>query len=407
MNCRIRSRVIVGCLCMALPEWDRSIRYDEWVEKGEVLRCESVFAALYLRGLSDPALRAILRPNLSDFCEVEPLSAADKGGKPPECWGRKFSNCVGSLRRWPRVEDVLRRESPTLDRVGAALRRNGLWDEAAVLDEPGRLSLGCAVVQQGLCKTVFSADYPAGWRRSLGAGAPPAVWSVGVGAAGVPAENRLEGVTAVVGGRTVSGRHLDWATAVGRAVAESGQRLVSGRAVGVDQRGMSGFAAAGGSGGLEILPHGLGRVMGGEPFIRREEECNEDSPELLSVAGWGDGFSTASAMERNALIYALADRAVVIGPRWRQGGTWHGAVDALRRRLCRVYVAMDGSDAVRALVALGAIGLRMSGDAGEMRQIWRAACLLEPEVVIAQPDLFGSVVVRERQVLGFDSRSAG
>lgn len=90
-------------------------------------------------------------------------------------------------------------------------------------------------------------------------------------------------------------------------------------------------------------------------------------------------------MERNALIYAFGRRAVVVRPRLRKGGTWHGAVDALRRRLASVFVYGD-DDAGRALVNLGA---RPFGRIDELEG------LLSEPVVAAQPSLFGALPVRE------------
>ncbi len=58
----------------------------------------------------------------------------------------------------------------------------------------------------------------------------------------------------------------------------------------------------------------------------------------LSPAGHQEGFSTALAMHRNRLLYSAAVLAIVIDPRFKAGGSWHGAVLALRQRLCRVCV---------------------------------------------------------------------
>lgn len=71
-------------------------------------------------------------------------------------------------------------------------------------------------------------------------------------------------------------------------------------------------------------------------------------------------FGTAAAMERNQLIYAAADAAVLIQPRYRQGGTWHGAISAHRLRLCQLIVPDDsGCLASRTLIALGGTPLQV------------------------------------------------
>jgi predicted Rossmann fold nucleotide-binding protein DprA/Smf involved in DNA uptake len=62
------------------------------------------------------------------------------------------------------------------------------------------------------------------------------------------------------------------------------------------------------------------------------------------------GFSVGRAMGRNRWIYALADRALVVACSEGKGGTWAGAVEALKRQ--RVYVkinnpARPGNDALR------------------------------------------------------------
>lgn len=62
-------------------------------------------------------------------------------------------------------------------------------------------------------------------------------------------------------------------------------------------------------------------------------------------------------MERNSLIYLAGEYAVAIGARFGEGGTWHGAVTALRKRLTEVRVPQDGSRASQALINLGAVPL--------------------------------------------------
>jgi hypothetical protein len=67
-------------------------------------------------------------------------------------------------------------------------------------------------------------------------------------------------------------------------------------------------------------------------------------------------------MERNALLYAFSPSTVVCHSRFREGGTWHGAIDAHRRRTTSLIVRDDGSPASRAFVALGAVPLGQPSD---------------------------------------------
>ena len=64
-------------------------------------------------------------------------------------------------------------------------------------------------------------------------------------------------------------------------------------------------------------------------------------------------------MERNSLIYAIAEAAIIVHARFKQGGTWHGAIDAQRRRLTQLVVREDSTNAAhQALISLGAVPLQ-------------------------------------------------
>ena len=68
-------------------------------------------------------------------------------------------------------------------------------------------------------------------------------------------------------------------------------------------------------------------------------------------------FNVGMAMARNKLIYALSDFALVIASDAGKGGTWAGAVEALKAGWVPVF-AVDGPDAPdgnRLLIKRGAI----------------------------------------------------
>jgi predicted Rossmann fold nucleotide-binding protein DprA/Smf involved in DNA uptake len=50
------------------------------------------------------------------------------------------------------------------------------------------------------------------------------------------------------------------------------------------------------------------------------------------------GFSVGAAMGRNKVIYGLSEYAVVVSSEHQTGGTWAGAVEALKGRWCPVFV---------------------------------------------------------------------
>ncbi|HEY0868442.1 MAG TPA: DNA-processing protein DprA, partial [Fimbriimonas sp.] len=142
---------------------------------------------------------------------------------------------------------------------------------------------------------------------------------------------------------------LRFAWDVGASAAGGGRLLVSGRAEGCDSAAAAGAHLAGGN-VAEVLPCGL-EAAGG----RRRGTW-------LSVCAPEEPFSRPSAMERNALIYAFSPDAVVCHARFREGGSWHGAVDAARRRLTRLWIREADDAASRALRALGALPVRSPAD---------------------------------------------
>lgn len=233
-------------------------------------------------------------------------------------------------------------------RVGGvdALRRAGHFAEADLLEDRALGEWAEAMVREGRCLTLADDAYPRRWRRVLGARAPAAVWCDGDIC-------RTNTWIAAVGSRRVETSVLNWARRLGAVVARSGFGLVSGGATGCDTAAANG-AVAGGGPVVEILPYGL-ELAEPRPGVAR-----------LSVCAPFEGFSRATAMERNALVYAFGDGAVVCHARFKEGGTWHGAINAHRRGLTRLAVRTDGSPAARALMALGAAGLAEPEDVGRL-----------------------------------------
>jgi len=79
------------------------------------------------------------------------------------------------------------------------------------------------------------------------------------------------------------------------------------------------------------------------------------------------GFSVGAAMGRNKVIYGLAGFAAVVSSDHQTGGTWAGALEALKGGWCPVLVR-DGDGVPRGnkeLLKLGAIAL----PAGELPEI--------------------------------------
>lgn len=211
-----------------------------------------------------------------------------------------------------------------------------------MLEAPGELAWGeenAARAMSPLC-----AGYPAGW-RTMGDAAPPALWH-----RGVIVERPLLGA---VGSREVGPAPLAFAEEIGATAIRLGYGLVSGGAEGCDTSAAQGALGAGGP-IVRILPHGLSLWRLDDAFYSGVECCD------LSVCAPDEPFSTGTAMERNALIYAAGEATVVAHARYKVGGTWHGAVEAIRRHRGLLMVRDDHtpptpmSPAHRALAALGA-----------------------------------------------------
>jgi predicted Rossmann fold nucleotide-binding protein DprA/Smf involved in DNA uptake len=262
---------------------------------------------------------------------------------------RGFSGFSLPRRRWPMVDQALRRHARSVEEAPAALRREGLWAEALALESQAgqvRLRDAALLLRAGRSITAASEGYPRRWLSVLGDAAPPALWRVGP-SRGLPARPLL----AIVGSRSPSRSSAVFAAECAAEASRLGFQIMSGGAPGVDR--IAAQAALRQSGlAIEILPCGL------------ESEAAADfgvgGSLRLAASEPAAGFEVGAAMERNALIYAAAEAAIVVQPRFRQGGTWVGAANALRRRLSRVLVFIredmppEEHRAARALIALGA-----------------------------------------------------
>jgi len=265
----------------------------------------------------------------------------------------------GPLRRarWCLVRDALMRSEPNLKDVSETLREAGLWDEATTLAEPARIEWALPLVEEGRALTAASNDYPVRWIRTLGTSAPPALWTRGRMPSGE--------TVSIAGSREPEDDDVRFAEECADTALALGMSVVSGGARGVDTAAANATARIGRGRGVILYPCGLDAVP------EDASVCQASVCEPWSV------FSPAQAMERNTLIYAASPLTVVVRPRFRAGGTWAGAIDALRRRSSLPAVwGPDGDQAVDALVKLGAV--RMAG-ASELAETRSAAVHRERE----------------------------
>lgn len=252
---------------------------------------------------------------------------------------------------WHKILSKLRLECATFGTAPKALRRHGFDLEGLLLADSKLISKAEDFHARLRILTPVDSCYPARWLERLGSSAPPAVWWNG------NSWRSGSGIT-IVGTRQVSRGVESWARNVGSAAAESGHLVVSGGAIGCDKAAIQGALKSGGilpSAAVSILPCGVNQSAQRNSAVL--SVCEPDAP-----------FTPAQAMERNTLLYAWSEWAIVAHSRFREGGTWAGCTDALRRRLCRVAISRQSNElAVEALCALGAKPIRQWGDFEQIR----------------------------------------
>lgn len=176
------------------------------------------------------------------------------------------------------------------------------------------------------------AQYPKRLKTRLKEDAPPLLYGCGNIAL-------LEkGGLAVVGSRHVDDELISYSENVGRISAEAHRLLVSGGAKGIDQAAMHGALMAGGD-VAGVMADSLERAA-----LSRDnrEPLMDGRLVLISPYDPEAAFNVGHAMQRNKLIYALADAALVVTSDFEKGGTWAGAIEQLDRlHFVPVFVRND------------------------------------------------------------------
>ncbi|MCH9758244.1 MAG: DNA-processing protein DprA [Proteobacteria bacterium] len=164
------------------------------------------------------------------------------------------------------------------------------------------------------------ADYPARYKKYLGEKSPPLLFGVGN-------RNLLKGGgLSIVGSRMVDEAGADFARNIAEICAKNNMPVVSGGAKGVDQIAMTAALAAGGASVGIIADNLLAKS------VEREARGAIAEGRLLLISPYHPHahFTAGGAMNRNKLIYALSDYALVVSAEYKKGGTWTGAVEALK-----------------------------------------------------------------------------
>lgn len=188
-------------------------------------------------------------------------------------------------------------------------------------------------------------EYPPLWKRRLRAQAPPVIF--GAGSRSLLDQRSL----AVVGSRDVDRSGLEFAEMLGRRCARDGLAVVSGAARGIDITAMLSAIDSGGS-SVGVLADSLEKTA-----QRRElrEPIIDGNLTLITPYHPAARFNIGHAMRRNALIYCMAEAAVVVASSHQKGGTTTGALENLKAAWVPLYVRDDGSEGNSALIQQGAL----------------------------------------------------
>ena len=222
---------------------------------------------------------------------------------------------------------------------------------AALLDVATLFAVRLDEAEQSGLQLLSSVDagYPGVLRDRLGRTAPPLLYAVG------DVKLLQTELLGIVGSRDVSEPAVGVAHGSAEEAVANGFGVVSGGAKGVDRLAMGAALEAGGH-AVGVLADSLVRMTRDAEVRRTVSDgrlclCTPYKPTA--------GFSVPNAMGRNKLIYALSAATFVVAADAEKGGTWAGAVEALRRGFAPVSVWLGGGSAAGndPLVRQGARGV--------------------------------------------------
>lgn len=169
--------------------------------------------------------------------------------------------------------------------------------------------------------TIVDDAYPDTFRTRLGQLAPPVIHAVG-------STDLLAGDgVGIVGSRNVREEGAEVARQIAAEAVHLGRPVISGGARGVDQLAMNAAFQAAGS-VVGVLADSLQARVRNSDILRA---LDAGSTCLITQQAPSVGFTPASAMSRNKLVYALSTVTVVVATDEGSGGTWAGAIEAIKR----------------------------------------------------------------------------
>jgi DNA protecting protein DprA len=133
---------------------------------------------------------------------------------------------------------------------------------------------------------------------------------------------------AIIGSRSAGEESLAFTRAVSGYLAEHGANVISGNARGVDRTAYEGATSTDGCTTV-VLPHGI-RKLSGVQWRALLAKIEAGNVLLLSQFHPDSQWVVSRAMERNKVVTGLA-QIVIVAESSTQGGTWAGAIGALRQ----------------------------------------------------------------------------
>ena len=261
----------------------------------------------------------------------------------------------------PGADPLLAQCAPVIDetRLRALLGRGFLLSQAAERWQ----TRGIWVVSRA------DAAYPPRLKKRLKNDAPSVLYGCGL------QEIMHTRSFAIVGSRNVTEPLVEYTRETASLVARAGLTVVSGGARGVDRAAMNGALEVDGR-VVGVLPGDL------EKTVMNREHRNlllEDRLALISPFDPSLRFTVAQAMQRNKVIYALAEVGLVVNADTNRGGTWAGAVEQLKKYSVPLFVRSAGNPCA-GLEALQHHGARLwpePSDADEIEAIIGPGTCLE------------------------------
>ena len=290
----------------------------------------------------------VLSPNTQAILLLTAPLIAGRGSASPDLLS------LGEYKRLARhLREIQRQPADLLSPDAAEILRacQPVIDEGRLQNLLGRGFLLSQVIERWQTRAIWvvsraDAEYPRRLKTRLREDAPAVLYGCGD-------MTLLEtGGLAVVGSRHVDDALIDYTMAVGWLAARAGRTLVSGGAKGIDQAAMRG-ALEGGGKVCGVLADSLEKTT-----MNREHRNLLLDGQLVLISPYDPsaGFNVGNAMQRNKLIYALADTSLVVSSDLNKGGTWAGAVEQLDKlKFVPVFIRSTGKSSA------GLDGLRKKG----------------------------------------------